>query len=173
MLVLYTARFILTTIANEKRIWRVFDVSTLLLQWYSQVSWAMLNCCKLFIANLWHQHSHSHSHSQEVLTGLNSIDPCHLIVGTRFTCHPCFSNALDCRNFGPSYPSYRPLKPGSYYLRMRMRSESWRHKFATNNSQQLNSALLPCDNRCEWRVWRQIRVKFASHSHSQKVWTGL
>ena len=35
------------------------------------------------------------------------------------------------------------LKPGSYF--MRLRSESWQHKFATNNSQQLNSALLPCE----------------------------
>ena len=32
------------------------------------------------------------------------------------------------------------IKPGSYFLRMRMRSESGRHKFATNNS-----ALLPCE----------------------------
>ena len=49
------ARYILP--ANAKRIWREFDVTTLLSQRYSQVSRAELNCCELFVANLWSQHS--------------------------------------------------------------------------------------------------------------------
>ena len=43
--------------ANAKRIWREWDVMTLLSQRYSQVSRAEFNCCELFVANLWRQHS--------------------------------------------------------------------------------------------------------------------
>ena len=39
------------------RIWLEFDITTLLSQRYSQVSWVELNCCGLFAANLWRQHS--------------------------------------------------------------------------------------------------------------------
>ena len=39
------ARFILP--ANVKRVWREFDVTSILLQHYSQVSWTELNCCKI------------------------------------------------------------------------------------------------------------------------------
>ena len=39
------------------RMRREFDVTTFLSQWYLQVSWAELNCCELFVANLWRQHS--------------------------------------------------------------------------------------------------------------------
>ena len=61
-------------------------------------------------------------------------------------------------------PRGRP-KPGSYFLRMRMRYKCWRHKFATNNSQQFNFVQLTCEYRCERRVvtsnLRQIRFAFA------------
>ena len=55
-------------------------------------------------------------------------------------------------------------KPGSYFVQMRTRYECWRHKFATNNLQQFNSAQLTCKYRCERRVVtlnsRQIRFAF-------------
>ena len=71
-------------------------------------------------------------------------------------------------------PSQRAVSPVHTSCECeRMRSEAWRHKFATNNSQLVPFALLPCVYRCERRVWRQIHVEFASHSHSQEVWTGL
>ena len=68
--------------------------------------------------------------------------------------------------------AYAKRKQVSYFLRMRMRSECWRHKFVTNNSQQLPSPpthlrislLKECGDV-------KIYVKFASHSHSE-VWTG-
>ena len=43
------------------------------------------------------------------------------------------------------------MKPVSYFLRMRMRYECWRHKFATNYS-QFNFAQLTWECRCERRV---------------------
>ena len=57
------------------------------------------------------------------------------------------------------------VKPGSYFLRMRMRYECWRQKFATHNSQQFNSVKITCEYRCERRVVtsnsRQISFAFA------------
>ena len=57
------------------------------------------------------------------------------------------------------------VKPGSYFLRMRMRYECWRRKFATNNSQGLTCAQLSCEYRSENRVVTsnscQIRITFA------------
>ena len=64
------------------------------------------------------------------------------------------------------------VKPGSYLVRMR--SECWRHRFATNNSPQLNSALLTCEYRCERRVVtshsRQIRFAFAGSMNRALCW---
>ena len=42
-----------------------------------------------------------------------------------------------------------PFKPGSYFLQMWMRYKFWRHKFAMNNSPQLNCAQLLQNNRCK------------------------
>ena len=52
------------------------------------------------------------------------------------------------------------FKACSYFLKMRMRSECWRHKFATNNSQQLKCVqllqIIPSEKRT-------VTSKFASH----------
>ena len=53
----HKAQFILPANADAMQILREFDVTTLPSQQYLQVSQAELNCCKLFVANLWHQHS--------------------------------------------------------------------------------------------------------------------
>ena len=51
------------------------------------------------------------------------------------------------------------MKPGSYFLRMRMLSECWRHKFTTNNSQQLPSALLTCEDRRKDVTSNSLRIR--------------
>ena len=57
------------------------------------------------------------------------------------------------------------FKPGSYFLRMPMRSECWRHKNRNEYSQQFSSVQLTCEYRCERIVVtsnsRQICFAFA------------
>ena len=52
------AWFILPANANVMRIWHEFDVTTLFSLRYSQESWAQVNPCELFVANLRRQHSY-------------------------------------------------------------------------------------------------------------------
>ena len=46
----------LPVLANAKRIWCEFDVTTILSQRYSQVIWMKLNCCECSLWFLWRQH---------------------------------------------------------------------------------------------------------------------
>ena len=57
------------------------------------------------------------------------------------------------------------VKFGSNFLRMRMRSECWRHKIRNKYSQQFSSAQLICEYRCKRIVVtaksRQVCYAFA------------
>ena len=67
-------------------------------------------------------------------------------IDNYWNCNSCFGQSSSFRLCSSS------VKPGSYFLQMRMRYECWRHKFATNNSQQFNSGQLTCEYRWERRV---------------------
>ena len=58
------------------------------------------------------------------------------------------------------------LEPCSYFLRMRVSNEGWCHKFATNASQQFNSAQLTSKYHCESTgLLSQIPIKFTTLTH--------
>ena len=65
-------------------------------------------------------------------------------------------------------------KPGSYLLRMQMRYECWRHKFAINNSQGLSDAQLSCEYCSENRIVTsnscQLRIAFAIRMNRALCW---
>ena len=69
------------------------------------------------------------------------------------------------------FPNLNPKKPGSYFLRMRMQYECWCHKFATKFALSLVVLNSLVNIAAEEGLWRQIHIKFASHS--QEVWTWL
>ena len=60
------------------------------------------------------------------------------------------------------------VKPVSFFLRMRMQSEFWRHMAVFAATQDWNTVQLLQIIRCEF-----VTSEFISHSHSQQIWTGL
>ena len=65
-----------------------------------------------------------------------SIEGCH---GDDHRLEKGFMEESDIKGYSLRGWMMPRVKPGSYFLRMRMRYECLRHKFATNNSQQFNS----------------------------------
>ena len=65
------------------------------------------------------------------------------------------------------------LCPCFLRLRMRFRYEGWRHKFATKFALSWVALNSLANIAAKEELWRQIHIKFTTHSHSQEVWTGL
>ena len=58
------------------------------------------------------------------------------------------------------------IQPGSYFMRMRSEFD-----VTTILSQRYSQVSCPEPNCCEYAIF--VTSTFASHSHSQEVWTGL